>query len=290
MKFKEMIETIYFNRKSDSIKTDYGRTLLIGGSVEYPNAILISASLAGVSGCGYITIGVPQSIYPIVATKSELPCTFLTPFPSNDACLFETTYLNKTLQSTTSILFGNGIRNCEENKKTLTYLLHEFSGNLIIDATGIELFSQIKVENKKPKILLTPHLGEAKKLFSTSIKSRNPYDYEEMAKEYCKKNDVNILLKSNISLLVDSNGTSYSSEYGSSPSLAKAGSGDGLAGYLAGLLAYATKTYTFPEIILFGDKMIHHAAKKFEDRFGSGLGNILTAKMMIESIIKESQI
>ena len=70
------------------------------------------------------------------------------------------------------------------------------------------------------------------------------------------------------------------------PSLSKAGSGDGLAGYIAGLLSYATKWYKKEDIILFADKMIHEAAYLSQEEESEGIANILSARNKIVQVIK----
>lgn len=286
MNFQDDIKKIYHDRKVDAIKNDFGKTLLIGGSKKFPNGILISSQFAALSGNGYSALGVPSSIYPVVASRSELTQIFEPSILDSDSIEYDPLRINVIVKTYQSILFGPGISETKENLNLLTNLLKEFEGNLIIDATGLRLLAKVDVKEFRPNVLLTPHLGEARYLFQSDVHSRDAKDYVIDAKKYQKLHRCSILLKSYQSLLVASNGRVYESEAPLTPCLAKAGSGDGLAGYLACLLAYADKIIGYKETILFADKMIHEAAKLAQDKYSPGVANILTAKDEIINLIK----
>jgi ADP-dependent NAD(P)H-hydrate dehydratase / NAD(P)H-hydrate epimerase len=291
--FDKIISDLYLKRDPKSNKSDYGRALLIGGSAEYPGAILIAASFAALSGDGYNALAVPSSIYPVVA--SRVPLTFVYenfftfedgfPIPGNEEKLAE------CCKRYSSILIGNGLKDCERNYLFLAKIIEEYEGILVIDATGLALLAEYGIEvlarkQKNSTIILTPHSGEAAKLFGVKLLKRDPSAYRTLATAFAKKHQVYILLKSYKSILVEPDGKATSSSYGPTPSLAKAGSGDGLAGYLTGLLAYGTKKETASEVIFFADEMIHRSAKTAEEKKSPGLASILSAKGEIENIIK----
>lgn len=289
MDFKKDIEEIYFKREDTSMKGDFGRCLLIGGSKNYPNAILISASLASVSGNGYTAISTPSTIYNIVASKSELKQIFELSDCDFDYIRYEKGHLKKILKTYDSILFGNGLIYSFENKSTLISILESYEGNLIIDATGIDIIKEIKDIKTKARVLLTPHLGEARRLLNIDTKSRDYHDYLPHLKDYIKKTGYSVLLKSSDSILVTNELDVLSSNASSTPSLAKAGSGDGLAGLITGLLSYADKKIGYYESILFADKLIHEAAKIAEHELSMGFSDILTAKDYIVKVINQSK-
>ncbi len=289
MEFEKMIDSLYLRRNDDSIKNDFGKVLLLGGSEKYPNAILISAALASVSGVGFVSIGVPGSIYVAVSSKSPLGCIFEPCDRLSDSLCYESKRLADIMKTYPTILFGNGLAITEDNRNLLIRLLTDYEGTLVIDASGISLLATIKMIKFKPKVILTPHLGEANRLLKTNIHSRDPIDYVSEAKKYCIKHDCLMLLKSSRSILVDEKGDIYPSACPVTPSLAKAGSGDGLAGYLSGILAYASKDYSVCDCVLFADRMIHEAAFLSEKRLCQGISDILTAKEEIIEVIKNDR-
>ncbi len=290
-KFNQRLHHIYWERDSKGIKSDFGKTLLIGSSKEYPNAVLIAALLCNRSGVGYCYVSTSKDNRD--TRTSRLP---LNQIPSKD--LEERNALSKEerlkyLGTFSSILFGNGREVSEDNKILLKKILSSYSGNLIIDASGIVLLKSILNEGMDhcapESILLTPHLGEAKRLLNIeNIHSRNPNDYKEKAMAFSKKYKRTLLLKSYCSLLVDKTDC-YASSYSPTAVLGKAGSGDGLAGYLAGLISYLKKEYALPEIVLFADSFIHQAAFRAGETDSPGLDNILDILPERKKRIKEAK-
>lgn len=275
--FNQRLNHIYWRRNPQGIKSDFGKTLLIGSSREYPNAVMISSLFCNMSGVGYCYVSTSQSNRETMVRR--LP---LNQIPSKD--LEERYSLSsgerkKYLDSFSSILFGNGREVSNENKELLRKILSSYSGSLVIDASGITLLKSILDEGRErftpESILLTPHLGEVRRLLDVkNISSRNPNDYKDPATAFSTKYNRSILLKSYCSLLVDKTET-YASSYLPTAVLGKAGSGDGLAGYLAGLFGYLKKEYTLPEIVLFADTFLHQAAYRTGEKDSPGLDNIL---------------
>ena len=117
--------------------------------------------------------------------------------------------------------------------------------------------------------------------------SRKAEDYLPSAREFISSHRCNILLKSNQSIYINEKEEVYPCLSSSVPALAKAGSGDGLAGYLAGLLAYSDKIIGFDETVLFADKMIHEAALSSQKELSSGVADILSSAEKVKEIISE---
>ena len=59
-------------RRADSHKGDYGRVLVLAGSRGMVGAAALAGNAALRSGAGLVTIGTPQSAYPILAAKVDL--------------------------------------------------------------------------------------------------------------------------------------------------------------------------------------------------------------------------
>ncbi len=287
MGFKENLACLYCDRENNSIKNDFGKVLILGGSIHYPNAPLISSYFASKSGVGYVSLGVPSSIYDIVASKSILTNIFEPTDMDGDFLFYDEEHLKRICMDYSAILFGNGILDSLENEKVLSFLLSNYTKSLILDATGIKIFARIaSQEKRKPNLFLTPHLGEARELLQVPLHSRDPEDYLPYAKKYAFSHSCNLLLKSNRSLFVDQKGEVFPCDsYPSTPSLAKAGSGDGLAGYLAGILAYGEKKLKTEDCVRLADRVIHEAALLSSKEKTAGSGDILSAYEKIDEVI-----
>ncbi len=295
MNFAEIIRSLYKERDEKSNKSDFGRVLIIGGCLAYPNAVTIASEFALLAGPGFISLAVPKDIYPILASRTSETIiyeNFIT--DENGSFLLKENLkkLDDVLLRYDSILIGNGIADTKENYQFLSHIIAQYSGNLIIDATGLKLladYGNSVFKDKKPvsRILLTPHLGEAKNLFKATFTSREVSDFEELAKNYASKNDVYVLLKGHSSLLVTPQKESHPSSYPKVPALAKAGSGDGLAGFLAGLLAYGLSKVNYVDLIMFADQIIHLAALQAQQDLTPGLASILDVSLYLKLIINE---
>lgn len=290
--FNKIIETLYINRDPSSIKTDYGKACLIGSSSNFINAISIANEFCSITGVGYTSICVPDSILPIVANRVNLTSVF--EYIDNKDDIFyisDQSKINKIIETYNSILIGNGIKECKENISLLEYIALHYDGNLIIDASMLNLIAKYInptiFKNSKCKILLTPHLGELKRLLKSSIQDRNPNSYLQESIKYAKENNVSILLKSSDSILVLNDGTYYNSNTIKTPSLAKAGTGDALAGLITGFLAYGENYFSYKDLILFADELLHRAGKNIGEKYSSGYVNVLDAKKEIGLIIQD---
>lgn len=286
-RFLEISYKIYQHRDSKSIKNDFGKSVIIGGCKRYPLSVIIASKLCYVSANGYTALAVPDSIYTVVV--SQMNPTHIIEILDNENDSFKPEQDLYQLNKYNALLFGNGVSSSDENVKFLSRLIECYENNLIIDATGLMLLSRnldiLKNKNPKSRILLTPHLGEASFLLRVKKEGRNPFSYKEEAIEFCKKYDVNMLLKSSSSLYVTSNGDYCGSDYKETVNLAKAGSGDGLAGYLVGLLSYADKIVSYDDVIIFGDHMIHIAANEAKHNLGI-TSSILDVPYYISSLAK----
>ena len=286
--FCEMKNEIYLYRDPQKNKSDFGRVLLIGSSHAYPLAVLIAEWAASKVGNGYLALSVPDEVYPIVASRCSLT-TIFEPMENHHESFFPSEELFEKLDRYDAILFGNGIASTKENYEFLCELIRNYRKRLVLDATALSLLAAYGCEIflEKPEtaeILLTPHLGEARRLFKSDVMSRHPKEYLSSALAFNRKYHTHMFLKSYQSYYVDEKEATLSPAL-SSPSLAKAGSGDGLAGYLAGVLAFPLKE-ELKERVLFADRMIHLAAKTSEQEKTVGGANIISALEKIPVIEK----
>lgn len=73
----ELVRRALPHRREDGHKGTFGKVLIVGGAVGYTGAPYLAASAAVRTGCGLVSVGVPESIWPIEAVK----CSSAMPFP-----------------------------------------------------------------------------------------------------------------------------------------------------------------------------------------------------------------
>ncbi len=292
--FNRLVDEIYHERNPKGIKSDFGRVLIIGGSHRYPFAPVIATEFAQLSSNAIQALSVPENVYAIAASRAPLRTVFVPLHGSRDSFSFGNTEEErennfKAINQFDCILFGNGVSINEENSRFLRDLISSFKGrNLVIDASGLRILASdpdmLLGKNVGTEVILTPHLGEANALFGTESRSRDPKHYVADARNFAIKYRCGILLKSYSSIFVSKDNTSHST-YSPTPSLAKAGSGDALAGLMSGLLSFADKKAGRINTVLFADELLHRAAKNAQESVKSNLASIDDCKAEITRIV-----
>ena len=229
------------SRESNTHKGSYGHLLIIAGSEKYGGAAILSSSSAVRTGCGLITLlsindvcNKIHSRYPQVITYPAKTSTFGT----IESSIFDE--IRTQLEDFSCILIGPGLGNNKESKKLLEKLLKSsYEGNLIIDADAINIISSNKelIDNLTEKTLITPHIGEMSRLIDNSIDDIKKNKIEAIGK-FLELSKTNIILKDAVSLIYLNDNTYYFNDHGNN-SLAQGGSGDVLAGLIAGFASYS---------------------------------------------------
>ena len=81
----ELVKTVLPVRARNSHKGDYGKILLLCGSTGLTGSAILAAKAAVRTGSGLVYLGVPESVYPICASRClgpvvfPLPCAALHP-------------------------------------------------------------------------------------------------------------------------------------------------------------------------------------------------------------------
>ncbi len=235
---KDYLKGSILKRKRYSNKGTYKRTTIIGGSKNYLGSTYLSylglSSL--ISGVGYINIATCKEFVPYLYLKN--PQATLFELDSNNGhIVFNKNQYDELISNSFTIIFGIGCGTDYQIYECLRYLILNFTGNLIIDADGINVLSKYGKEilkDSKANIILTPHISEFARLINKdNIKvSENMYS---CLKEFLKDYKIGVILKSSSSLI------SYKNKYylniSGNSGLSKGGSGDLLTGILAGLIA-----------------------------------------------------
>lgn len=226
----EDIKELFQKRKEDANKGDFGKVGILGGSINYSGAVkLASLSLASLrGGCGLVKVIIPKEIVPFVAPALLEQTLF--PYENVED-------IKKIIIDLDAIAVGMGWGFDEKHLSILKYVLENFTGNLIIDADGLNtLVGHLDLlKNTKAHIVLTPHLKEFSRLTNLTIEEINENKIE-IAKSFAKENRVILLLKGSTTIVTDGTDV-YLTKYGT-PGMATSGSGDILSGILAGLLGY----------------------------------------------------
>ncbi len=219
------------DRDPESHKGNFGRVLLLCGSVGYTGAAALSAMGALRSGAGLVYVGVPEDIYLIEAIKLTEAMVF--PIPSYKG-MFSTDAAEKIsdlLNKMDAVLIGPGIGQSEGCTHFLSYVLKEFQGPVVVDADGINLIAAHKdiLRGRKYPTVLTPHPGEYIRIAGFITENR-----AEDACALAKDLGCIVLLKGHETYISD--GKKCICTKTGNPGMATGGSGDVLAGIIVSLI------------------------------------------------------
>ncbi len=259
---KNIIKEFLPKRPSLSHKYDFGHTLIIGGCLNYTGAPILAAEAALKVGSGLVSLAIPDRIYNIVASKIS-PEIIVKPFSSTQDGFISSKALEEVLdylikRRVNTICLGCGIGKQEETKlfvnNFLKFVLSPHTSfpkeiDILVDADGFSLLEMDRrliksLKNKTQNVILTPHTGEYKNLLKISDseweKLTKNFDFCKEAQDFAKINNVVLVLKSAYTTISD--GEYIFKTNTPNSALAKGGSGDVLAGLIAGLV-YQVKNY-----------------------------------------------
>lgn len=230
----ELVRRALPHRREDGHKGTFGKVLIVGGAVGYTGAPYLAASAAVRTGCGLVSVGVPESIWPIEAVKCSSAIPF--PLPERDGrlCLGALPLLRERLQSCDVLALGPGLGRGDETAE-LVWALLETEKPVVLDADGINALSgHIDVlDARRDKVtVLTPHAVE----FSRIGGDLSHGDRQRAARDFAMRHGCVLVLKGHGTVTAAPTGEVLVNTTGGS-GLAKGGSGDVLTGVIASLLA-----------------------------------------------------
>ena len=221
-------------RRPDSHKGDYGRCLIAAGSVGYTGAPALSARAATRMGAGLVFLGVPESVYSIMAVKCTEEMPF--PLPSDShgrlAANAASELLHRAAESD-AVLIGPGLGRSAEITELVTSVIRISKTPVVLDADGINAVSGAPgvLDSATCPIILTPHVGEFVRLSGSAL----PGDRLRAAGDFARAHGCILVLKGHRTITALPDGRAYINTTGG-PAMAKGGSGDVLAGMITSLI------------------------------------------------------
>ncbi len=220
-------------------KGTFGTALLVAGSINYTGAAILSGQAATRSGVGLVTLAPPQTIHPILASRL-IDATYL-PLPDQAGALASAAVpvLRARAAEAEALLLGPGLGQAESTRAFLLELLRD-TGELpplILDADALNFLATQDEwwQLLPPNCILTPHPGEMARLTRTSNQEVQANRLDLAAAMAARWEQV-VLLKGAHTIVAAPKGQTMVLPF-ANPALAKAGSGDVLAGTIVGLLA-----------------------------------------------------
>jgi hydroxyethylthiazole kinase-like uncharacterized protein yjeF len=298
-----MVRAILPVRPADAHKGSFGTVMVAAGSINYTGAALLSGKAAYRAGAGLVTMAVPSPLYPVLAGHFPEGTWLLLPHEQGVFSPGAVGLIQKNIEKVTTLLLGPGWGLEEPTLKFLTRLLGVDTSPrrggagfvpanmtsqaapagtalpaMVVDADGLKLLARIDHWYERlPKLtVLTPHPGEMSVLCGIS-KEVIQADRLTIAKQFSQKWGHVLVLKGALTVVAAPDGR-LSIIPVATPALARAGTGDVLAGVIAGLRAGGVEAFEAAE----AGAWIHAeagllAAKKLGNTASVMAGDVLDA-------------
>lgn len=232
------------DRPAYSNKGTFGHVLIAAGSKTMSGAAYFCAKAAYRCGAGLVKILTVEENREIL--QQLLPEAILTVCDPKMALEnpkeFEQ-FLEKECIWADAVVVGPGLGGEEYVKKLVAGILSAACSAVIVDADALNIIAanpeltRYYTEN----IVITPHLGEMARLTGNAIKEIQK-DVSAAAAEYASRWGITCVLKDAATAVSDRDGRLYLNTSGNS-AMAKAGSGDVLAGMIGALCAQGMEIF-----------------------------------------------
>jgi len=229
-------------RPLDAHKGTFGRALIVAGSINYPGAAALAGRAAYLAGAGLVTLAVPSPVQSMIA--GALPeCTWLPLGDTLEAAGAD--LLGSEWENTQALLLGPGFG---LQPKTAGFLEGIIGAGVelppvIVDADGLKLMARIEGwEALLPdSSILTPHPGEMSVLTGIPTKEIQARRSELAILKAAEWGHI-VVLKGAFTVIAHPDGRSALIPIATA-ALARAGTGDVLAGLLVGYRAQGLPSY-----------------------------------------------
>ena len=260
---EETISLLLPERPLAAHKGTFGTVLIAAGSVNYTGAALLAGEAAYRAGAGLVTLAVPAPLHGALAGSFPEATWVLLPHQMGVIAREAAEVLVKSFESVDALLIGPGFGTEDTTREFIENLLTgRFASNkarthigfmredlekmedktgklppLVFDADGLKLLAKISDwRTKLPEpAILTPHPGEMAVLTGLS-KEEIQEDRQEIAARYAREWGHIVVLKGAFTVIASPDGRVTVIPV-ASPALARAGTGDVLAGLIVGLRA-----------------------------------------------------
>ena len=229
-------------RPLDAHKGTFGTALIVAGSASFTGAALLAGEAAYRSGAGLVTLAVPEMLHPALAGQLPEATWLLLPQEEGAIAGRASQIVLENLGRATALLAGPGFGLAETTAKFLAGLLTTGRTSpdlppVVIDADGLKLLKQTPDWTKRlpAPAVLTPHPGEMSVLTGLPV-GEIQSDRLEIARAYSRDWGHVIVLKGAFTIVAAPDGQTAVIPV-ASPALARAGTGDVLAGLIVGLRA-----------------------------------------------------
>ena len=269
---EDLFQTVFGYRNENSHKGENGVALVVGGGWLYHGAPTLAALAASRSGVDLVLVAVPKMIAPSVRAIS--PNLIVLPLPDAKLTKGSARRLLKWIPKIDAAVVGPGLgTGLKDGINILASELVSRGVGIVLDADALR--SEVLEHVRGRKCVLSPHLGEFKRLFGVDLEKESVESRSKIVKRFAKKWKLTILLKGNVDIISDGNEAVLN--YTGTSAMTVGGTGDVLSGLLTGMLSTGATPFRAAMAAAYVNGVCGERAAK-------RLGYHLTATDLIEEI------
>ena len=232
----EMVSAWLPRRPIDGHKGTFGKVYILAGSTGYTGAPVLASRAAMRTGSGLVFLGVPETIYPIIAAKSEEAMPFpLLAWEDGTLSREASAGVLAAAEGCNAVLAGPGLGWTSGVREVIHDTMEGIFCPLVLDADGINVIAEHihELDARKDRVtILTPHDGEFARLPGGDLSGG---DRIAAARAFAQLHGCILVLKGHCTITAAPDGRVWLNTTGNS-GMAKGGSGDVLAGMILSLL------------------------------------------------------
>ncbi|NOU52029.1 NAD(P)H-hydrate dehydratase [Pseudoalteromonas sp. JBTF-M23] len=224
------------SRSVDCYKNICGHVLVVGGNKGMAGAIRLAAEAALRAGAGLVSVAThPDNVACVLQGRYELMVHGIE----------DVQQLSVLMSKADVMVIGPGLGQ-DEWAQALFSQSTQFAKQVVCDADGLNLLAQTK--KRYCCAVLTPHMGEAKRLLGvkSGVDEANRF---ELAAHLAKAYDANIVLKGPGTLIADESRININRS--GCAAMASAGMGDILSGIIGALIAQGMKPFAAANLAVY---------------------------------------
>lgn len=271
---KDIYRKMLPDRPEDSNKGMYGRLLVIAGSKGMAGAAYLNAHAAYMTGAGLVRIYTSSDNREILQTL--LPEAIITTYEE-----YNKEELLSLLTWADSVCIGSGLGMSRLSEKILKTVIEYVKVPCLIDADGLNLLAENKNylnQMAERRFVITPHMKEMSRLTGTPVEELKA-DRIQILKDFSSRYRITCVLKDSRTLIASEEKGIRMNLTGNS-AMAKAGSGDVLAGVISGWMVQGKEAEDAAELGTYIHGLSGDLAK-----FEKGVYSVM-ARDLIEYISK----
>jgi ADP-dependent NAD(P)H-hydrate dehydratase / NAD(P)H-hydrate epimerase len=234
---RERMRELVPARASDSHKGDFGRVLIVAGSLGRTGAAHLAATGALRSGAGLVTIATPRSCVPILAAMA--PEYMTEPLEETAAGTIDFSAADRVLDFKADIIaIGPGLGQDPSTAAFVQAVVERSGVPIVVDADALNAFAgdpERLTGRDGVDVIVTPHPGEMARLLNLSVEQVQA-DRLEHARDFASSHRCHVVLKGHRTVISGPEGRSFVNLTGNA-GMATGGTGDLLTGMIAAWFA-----------------------------------------------------